>query len=61
MANSNINITFEVEPIVKLKCANVRCKYNLQDNTAHDDMPYCNLKRISLDEIGSCESQEDKY
>lgn len=57
MASSNINIKFEIEPIVKLQCTNINCKFNMSDTFGEF---YCNLKHVSLDEIGSCESQEDK-
>lgn len=46
MAKPGINITFEIEPIVKLTCKNQHC--------ANNNMGKCNLKSLGLDENGVC-------
>lgn len=41
---SNMYITFEIEPIVKLTCMALTCKHNLY----HLNEPHCNLKHITI-------------
>lgn len=52
----NINITFEIEPIVKLFCMATSCKNNawLMDSAT------CNLKHLVIKSDGRCESFEER-
>ena len=49
MAN-NMSIEFEIEPILKVRCLNADCDYNLE----YAGYACCNLKRIVIDESGMC-------
>jgi len=53
---SNISIRVELDPIVKLACTASDCKHNL----LFDDGPYCNLKRVRLDEDRRCTEYEPR-
>jgi hypothetical protein len=54
---SDISITFQVEPIIKLDCLNSQCRFNLLNEHIGS---FCNLKRIVLDEKGGCIQFEEK-
>ena len=58
MATADFNITFEVEPIVKIVCRSLNCRYNLMNNS-HNRMAHCNLKNIAIDDEGWCMNHED--
>ena len=51
MADKGLSITFEIEPIVKLRCRKLDCVHNL----AHDfRYAACNLKHIEIGADGVC-------
>jgi hypothetical protein len=56
MAN-DVEITVILDPIVRLYCRNIKCKYN-QMNNIRNRAIYCNLKEIEIDENGTCLNQE---
>lgn len=47
---SDAVITFQIEPIVKLRCENIYCKYYLPADKG------CNLKYITIGFYGTCEN-----
>jgi len=47
---SDAVITFEIEPIVKLRCENIYCKHYLSEFKS------CNLKHITIGFYGTCEN-----
>ena len=54
---SDISVTFEIEPIVKLSCAASDCAHNL----AHNNFgvgAFCNLKYIDLNGQHQCSQYE---
>ncbi len=57
MASGDFRITFEIEPVVKLVCRNINCKFNCMNNF-HDRQAHCNLKNIAIDNEGACMNQE---
>lgn len=54
---SNIEITFEIEPIVKLVCLNTGCRFNLV-NFAESQQVCCQLKNVVIGQDGKCVYQE---
>ena len=48
------NVTFGIEPIVKLLCYSTDCKYHLKDQFC------CNLKHIFINEVGECKFYDTK-
>jgi len=56
MPKTDIKITVEVEPIVKLYCNAVECRFNLYNGSPN--LNVCNLKYILLGETGKCKAYE---
>jgi len=52
MAGTKISINFEIEPIVKLRCLNGKCKNRITGEY------HCNLKHIDIDDDGRCKNLE---
>jgi hypothetical protein len=59
-ALGNLVVSMNLEPFVKLLCANEQCKYSLLNKPEADHAPYCNLKHIQINEVGKCEMFEPK-
>lgn len=61
MAQPNLKITFEIEPIVKLQCGCLACQFNIasgdriitRDKTVQPE-GFCLLKHVVIDENGQC-------
>jgi len=53
---NNLTITVALEPIVKLTCLNVNCKFHLLVY----DWLCCNLKHVDIGEQGECRNYEPK-
>ncbi len=50
-------ISIDLEPIVKLRCFALSCKYNGMNNFPLDSRgPQCNLKHLEIGERGDCKS-----
>lgn len=45
-------VKFEIEPIVKVDCVNIKCFHNMHRVAGF----YCNLKFININEEGRCKS-----
>lgn len=52
----NVNISFEIEPIMKVKCLKDDCIHNLYNR----GYAACNLKYIDINPDGECEQCETK-
>ena len=59
MAINNFTITFDIEPLVKLYCLNLDCRFNLVNNRAAE-CAHCTLKFIGIEADGKCEMFEAK-
>ena len=55
MAASDMKITFDIEPLVKVRCKSFYCRHNLS-NLGH---AACNLKHIAIVEGGVCQYFEN--
>lgn len=57
---SSLEVILGFEPIVKLVCANTRCKHNLTNaaNNSEEKELACNLKHITINENGCCANFE---
>ena len=52
--NTTVNIKIEIEPVVKMICLVIDCRFNL----GREDGPHCNLKRIKINPTGQCALKE---
>jgi len=52
-----LDINFNIEPLNKVMCEKVTCKYNLVESQG---LLLCNLKHITISEEGICVMREDK-
>ena len=60
MANKLL-VSFDIEPIVKLKCRATGCKHNVIHKIPDSmGVPCCNLKHMMIDADGKCMQMEDK-
>jgi hypothetical protein len=55
MAKSDLRITFEIEPIIKLSCVETLCRFNL---AKQNGFLACNLKHINIGFGGTCQNKE---
>jgi hypothetical protein len=56
---TDLSVTFDIEPIVKLRCLALDCKYNLVNSPFSGDQPAaCILKHLMIDENGKCTTYE---
>lgn len=51
---SQVDVTFKIEPIVKILCHNGDCDFN------YKTMPHCRLKSITVDKEGVCKHSQQK-
>ena len=52
---SDIKVTFEIEPVVKLVCLNKKCRYNMTRREFGGAFGFfCNLKNLEVDQDGKC-------
>lgn len=60
-ALGSFEILFELEPIVKLICKNINCRFNLVNaaNAPETKKAACNLKQITIDSNGICKNYEE--
>jgi len=56
---TGLHITFEIEPIVKLTCANDDCWHNRKPDE-DSRTGWCNLKSLELDDYGHCINVDSK-
>jgi hypothetical protein len=62
MASLNqLKIFLEFEPIVKLACENLDCKFNLARELPGPEIGACNLKQITINNRGCCQNFERYY
>lgn len=59
-ALSSVEIFLEFEPIVKLVCENLDCRFNLANdaNVPERKEAACNLKQIIIGQLGICKNFE---
>ncbi len=55
MASSTVSITLDVEPIVKLVCFEVSCRFNAAKLLGE---PTCELKHLEIGPGGQCAMRE---
>ncbi len=55
MSAKDFYISFEIEPIVKLRCKAVTCSHNMKYRG-----PYCELKELMIGANGQCERYDQK-
>lgn len=48
----NVKVIMEIEPIVKLRCLDYTCRFNLRA------ISRCNFKKLLIDEHGKCKFKE---
>ena len=55
-----IDIILDFDEIVKIRCCNTRCKFNLMNSAASPDNKtlLCDLKHIEINNYGVCETAE---
>ena len=58
MASNNFSITLELEPIVKLYCLNLDCRFHMTNTRI--DSALCVLKYLEIDNEGKCGMFEQK-
>ena len=59
MASNKFSITVELDPIVKLYCRKLECRFHMM-NSMVKKSAHCMLKYIDIDKEGKCEMLEQK-
>uniref|UniRef100_A0A6M3JRZ7 Uncharacterized protein n=1 Tax=viral metagenome TaxID=1070528 RepID=A0A6M3JRZ7_9ZZZZ len=54
---SDVRIAFEIEPVVKLFCRNIDCRFNMTKRP--NAGAFCSLKVLEIDETGRCKMMEE--
>ena len=59
MVSNKFSITVELDPIVKLYCRKLECRFHGVNNEVARS-PHCLLKYIEIDKDGKCEKFEPR-